>query len=116
MEVDECDRIVLGGWFYGELDFEGTADIIDSGHGNAKDAFLAKLDADGQGVWAYGFGDNETGDGTGQAINRVGVNADGTIAAAGSFYGTIDLGGGDIDCATCATNGQTDEFVGAFSR
>ncbi len=115
--VDDCDRIVLGGWFYGQLELGGSTDIIDAGgNGSAQDAFLAELDAAGTGIWARGFGDDEIGASTGQAVERVVTNADGTIALAGRFFGIIDLGGGPIDCATCTIHDQADEFVGSFAR
>jgi len=117
MAVDGCDRIVVAGSFFGELDFGGSTDPIDSGHLEAQDAFLAKLDADGVGLWAYGFGDDQPGFlQAGQGAKRVATNADGNIAVAGSFFGTIDLGGGEIECATCDMNNMWDEFVGAFTK
>ncbi len=116
MAVDGCDRIVLGGGFSGVLDFGGSAAPLDSGAAESQDAFLAKLGADGSGIWAYGFGDDLTGENTGQAVERVATNVPGAVAVAGRFHGSIDLGGGQIPCATCEVNSLTDEFVGAFTK
>ena len=116
MAVDGCDRIVLGGGFYGTIDFGGSAGIINSGDEQAQDAFIVKLDADGFGLWAHRYGDDLIGASTGQGIERVATNADGDIGLAGYFYGTLDLGGGDISCATCNINGVWDEFVGGLTR
>jgi len=116
MAVDDCDRIVLGGGFHGMLDFGGTATVIDSGGAESMDAFLAKLGADGGGVWAYGYGDDLSGAGTGQMVERVAVNAAGLIAVAGQFNGAIDLGGGEMVCATCGAQSNPDAFVGAFNK
>jgi len=118
MAVDRWGHIVLGGWFYGRLDFGGSTGGIDSGHPGSKDAFLATLNANAgaPGVSVSGFGDDLHGLATGQAIRRVAVNGDGIVAVAGPFYGTIDLGDGKVACDTCDINGASDEFVATFNQ
>ena len=116
MAIDGSDRIVLGGGFYGALDVGDCAGVLDAGVTDAKDAFLAVLDSDGTDLWAYRFGDNQIGPYAGQEIERTATNANGDIAVAGRFYGNINLGGGDIACATCTAQNLGDEFVAVFSR
>jgi hypothetical protein len=90
---------VVGGSFYGTLDFGGGISVTSHGNG---DIFVAKLGGTGAPIWAKAFGD---------ASNQVGhvvlsVDLLGDIIVAGDFEGTLDFGGGPMVSA-----GQDDLFV-----
>jgi hypothetical protein len=53
--------------------------------------FIAKLDGAGNCLWSKGFGDSNS-----QAGSAVAVSPTGDIAITGSFYGTLDFGGGPL--------------------
>ncbi len=85
------------GYMYGTADF-GTGPITSAGQ---NDVFLAKLDTNGNGVWAKRFGDAGSQEG-----RAVAVDANGNVAFTGFFSGSIDLGGGALIGA-----GSNDVFV-----
>jgi hypothetical protein len=95
--VDAAGNIVLGGMFWGALDFGGGA--LTSAGGT--DMFVAKLDAAGNHVWSKRFGDT-----TGQDTRAVAVDASGNVFVTGSCAGSIDFGGG-----TLAAVGESDGFL-----
>jgi uncharacterized protein (AIM24 family) len=96
--VDSADNVVIGGFNSGSLDF-GGAPITGA-------LFLAKLDADGQHVWSRGF----PGDRVDSWVEDLAIFPDGSILLAGTFSGTIDLGGGPI----ASTSYETDAFVARY--
>jgi hypothetical protein len=85
----------------------GTLDReADFGGGSLKsagmiDVFVVALDAAGQHLWSKRFGDDEE-----QEAGAVAVGPDGSVYLAGSFEGSIDLGGGRLVSA-----GGDDVFV-----
>ena len=94
--VDAEGSIVLTGSFSGLLDF-GTGPLSAV---SAPSAFLAKLDASGNAVWAKSF--------TGLAYG-VAVDASGSVLATGQFVGSTDFGAGPVVSA-----GGGDVFVAKF--
>jgi hypothetical protein len=85
--VDVAGSSYVGGSFAGTTSF-GAAPLTSAG---GRDAFLVKLDADGGTLWSLRAG------GEGQdAITTVGVAPDGDVIVAGTFEGTLDLGGAPL--------------------
>lgn len=84
--LDSDGRVLLAGRTYSGIDLGGS-------HlpGNSADLFLVKYDAAGGHLWSRIFGDDMT-----QLEINVGVDADHNILLAGSFQGTISLGGGPL--------------------
>ncbi|WP_437671835.1 SBBP repeat-containing protein [Sorangium sp. So ce131] len=86
--VDAAGNAIVTGRFRGALDLGerrgGERVTLESRGGS--DVFLAKLDAEGQLLWAKQLGDAEHQEGTGVAVDR-----EGNILLVGSFVGTIDL-------------------------
>lgn len=101
--VDADGNIVLTGAFAGTIDFGGGA--LNSANANYDDIFLAKFAGDGSLLWSQSFGGNLFDRG-----NAVSVDQLGNIALVGSFYETIDLGGGALK-----STGGSDIFVAKYS-
>ncbi|NUO48545.1 MAG: hypothetical protein HOV80_06785 [Polyangiaceae bacterium] len=97
LAVDLDDNIVLEGGFTGDLDFGGGA-ISSIG---PNDAFVAKLDADGEHLWTRQLG----GTGSATTYNLV-TDPSGAVLVVGWFSGTMDFGGGARTSA-----GNTDVFI-----
>jgi hypothetical protein len=98
--VDDGGNVILVGHFMGEIDF-GDGPLTSAG---GFDVFVAKLDPMWKPVWSVRGGDELD-----QLAAGVGVDASGTVRVAGSFEGTLDLGGGPMTSA-----GDLDAFVVAF--
>ena len=98
--VDSADRAVITGMFGGVIDFGGGTLTSTGG----SDAYLAKFDTGGGHVWSQRFGDSGS-----QIGRRLGCNASGDLALAGSFDGAVDFGGGLLTSA-----GGHDAFVARF--
>ncbi|MDB4944831.1 MAG: hypothetical protein JWP97_4365 [Labilithrix sp.] len=85
--VDAAGDIVLGGTFWGSVDFGGGL-LTSAGY---VDAYVAKLDAAGNHVWSKRYGDADR-----QGTNGVAVDAAGNVFVTGDCAGTIDFGGGTL--------------------
>lgn len=103
--VGATDTAVIAGAFYNTTDF-GGGPVTSLGQ---NDAYLAKLDANGNHVWSRRFG----GTGT-DGYNGVAVDPAGNVVAGGVFNGTSDFGAGaltsmgsDVIVAKYDTNGNT---------
>ncbi|MEO7331851.1 MAG: hypothetical protein ABI193_24965 [Minicystis sp.] len=79
--------IVVVGELAGHLDFAGATLKSAS---NSKDVLVAKLDKDGNQLWAKIFGDAQT-----QAALAVAIDGDENIYFTGAVSGNIDFGGTD---------------------
>lgn len=84
--TDSSDNIYLAGKFHGTVAF-GPSPLVSQ----YADAFLVKLDADGNHSWSQQFGDGEL-----QQVTEIIVDGFGQILAMGMFRGTIDFGGGAL--------------------
>jgi hypothetical protein len=97
LAVDATGDIVALGNFASTIDFGGGT-ITNSG---SLDIFVARFLGDGSHVWSSGFGG--TSDQLGEAVA---IDDTERIALAGSFFSTIDFGGGNLTSA-----GGTDVFL-----
>jgi hypothetical protein len=85
VRVDSVGDIVVGGRFLGSVDFGGGT-FVDRGSG---DAFVLKLDDNGNHFWSQRFG------GTGiEHLTALDLDASDDILFGGQFGATVDFGGG----------------------
>jgi hypothetical protein len=99
--TDASDNVLVGGAFVGTVDFGGGV-LTSSG---ARDIFLAKFDAAGNHLWSKNFGDASDY----QYAFQVAADGLGNVIVTGTFYGTVDFGGGALTSA-----GGQDVFIAKF--
>ncbi|MDZ4827031.1 MAG: fibronectin type III domain-containing protein [Actinomycetota bacterium] len=102
--VDAAGNTVIGGTFRGAANF-GNGDVTSSPAG---DIFVAKYSPAGALLWA----NNYPSEVNGNELNSVATDAAGNVFVAGAFFGTFNLGGGQL------VNGQSgyrDAFVAKYS-
>ncbi len=85
--LDGAGNVLLTGLFARTVDFGGGP--LSTTSPSDTDVFVAKLSSAGGHVWSKRFGDSTMQRGT-----SIDVAGDGSTMVAGSFLGTIDLGGG----------------------
>jgi cysteine-rich repeat protein len=100
LAVDSAGNVLLTGSFNETLDFGGCP-LINANNNYA--VFVAKLDAQGQHLWSRSFNDDSE---DGAFSGGIAVDSSDSVLVTGSFYGTIELGGGSLSNA-----GISDGFV-----
>lgn len=85
--TDSGGNVVVVGYMFGDVDF-GKGPVSSTGDA---DVFVTKYDADGNPMWTKLFGDTARQMGT-----HLAVDGGGNIFVAGTYRGTIDLGGGAL--------------------
>ncbi len=101
--VDPAGFPVFAGSFQGTVKVNSTNELIGKG---IRDGMVVKLaNDDGHGYWGYGFGDAAL-----QEARGIAVDGQGNVVFAGSFQGTVDLGGG----VRVAPNGSQGLLIGSF--
>jgi len=106
ISIDAAGNIYTIGWFQGIVDFDpgaGTATLSATG---TYDAFISKLDAAGNYVWAKQLG------GTSASVfsNSIATDAAGNIYTNGYFSGTVDFDPG-AGLVSLSTTGFCDAFI-----
>jgi hypothetical protein len=99
--VDGNGNVYISGYFYSSVNFGGTT-LTSKGSG---DIFLASFDASGKHRWSKSFGSTSSDYGYGVATDPAG-----NVYLTGSFYYTVDFGGGPI-----AVKGSRDIFVASYT-
>ena len=99
--VDDAGNVFLGGYFMGTAAF-GGGPLVSAG---GQDIFLAKYSSGGAHQWSQRFGGTSD-----QAAACLSVDGSGDLFVTGSFYNTVDLGGGPLD-----SGGQSDVFVAKYN-
>ena len=84
--VDAAGNVFADGTFTGPTSFGG--ETLTPAGGVASDVFVAKVDPNGQTVWARTFGGPDPDFG-----NTLGLDAAGNLYLGGSFSGTLDIPG-----------------------
>lgn len=101
--VDSNDDIYIGGLIEGTLTF-GNAVLTASASGS--DAFIAKLDSNGNPLWAkYAQADGI------QLFDDVATDSSGNVIGVGSLQGTADFGSGVV-----GTSGEDDALVVKYAK
>jgi hypothetical protein len=85
---DASGNVLVAGDFEGGLDLGGGL-LTSAGD---RDVFVVKLDPDGHHSWSKRFGDHLD-----QVAVSIAADASGNVLVAGSFRGSIDLGGGPLE-------------------
>lgn len=108
IEVDDNGNIYLAG-SYVYVDFDpGAGTEIHTATGNS-DAFIVKLDTDGNFIWV------KTLDGTSnKKIMNMDLDAAGNVYVTGRFQGTIDLDPDAVNTDIKTTAGNYDTFVAKY--
>ncbi len=97
--VDPADNVALTGTFAGSINFGGG--LLMSSSDVDEDVYVASFASDGTHLWSKRFGDSAS-----QRNGGIAFDANGDVILAGTFKGTIDLGGGAMTSA-----GDDDIFV-----
>ncbi len=105
LSVDAAEYVYTTGFFFGTADFDpsaGTENLTSIGF---QDAFVSKLDANGDFVFVKHIGGVST-------VQGIGISADafGNVYVTGDFNDTVDFNPG-ADVNTLMTNGSPDVFV-----
>ena len=105
--VDAAGSVYTTGYFSGVRDFDpGPSTFYMTADGcGADDAFVSKLDVNGNFVWAKRLGESSTNYG-----NALAVDANGNIYTVGSFAGTVDFDPG-VAVYDLTSAGQSDIFI-----
>lgn len=110
LAVDAAGNVYTTGSFAGTLDADPGAGVEAVVSAGGNDAYVSKLNADGEFVWVGQIG------GTGaDSATWVGVDDANTIYLTGSFQNTVDLDLG-VDTAFHTSNGATDGFLVKFEQ
>jgi hypothetical protein len=104
--VDTDGNLYLTGKFSGIVDFDPGADVFNLNSDTSADAFVVKLDTDGNFVWAKSWGGTNGGEAFHAALDPLG-----NIFVAGLFQGTVDFDPGPGTFNLTATVSDSDEFL-----
>ena len=80
------NQLVIGGSFFGEVDFNpsvNTLNLVSTGY---RDIFLAKYSTSFVPQWAFNIGDNDIA-----ILNSSAIDAQGNIIVIGKYYNTMDF-------------------------
>jgi hypothetical protein len=89
--LDAAGNTYVTGYFSGTVDFDkgpGTANLSVAPGQNAKDAFVLKLDAQGNYVWAIRIGGIDNYD---QVGTKIALDTAGNVVVSGTFFGNVLL-------------------------
>lgn len=86
MICDSESNVFVTGWFLDTVDLDPGQTVSEFTSNGWSDAFLCKLNSDGEYLWAQCFGGEKFEDGSG-----LGVDYDGNIYLAGKFARTVDF-------------------------
>ncbi|NOQ71479.1 MAG: T9SS type A sorting domain-containing protein [Crocinitomix sp.] len=110
LKLDAMDNVYVTGYFRNTLDFDpgpGTSELTSNG---ITDAFICKLDLDGNHEWSRGFGGTED-----DVSNGISLDNDGDIIITGLYSLTVDF-----DPSAGESNGTSegdyDVFVSKFNN
>ncbi|MCT4582102.1 MAG: SBBP repeat-containing protein [Flavobacteriales bacterium] len=106
IEIDDSGNAYVTGQFQYTVDFDpgsNTSNLVSSG---ILDAFILKLDATGNFVWAKNYGGTSLENST-----SISLDGDGNIYTTGNFYETADFDPGTGSVNLTATASSSDIFI-----
>lgn len=89
--LDQYNNVYTTGYFVDVVDFDPGIGIYNLSSYGAKDAFIQKLDANGQFIWAKNIG--SVGDDYGNSIK---IDSSGNVYTTGNFKNTVDFDPGPL--------------------
>lgn len=104
IDIDSEGNVVSTGSYSGGVDFDPGPAVHSLG-GSGTNAFIQKLDADGNYVWATGVGSPEI-----ESASSITVDNDDNVIIHGQFWGTVDFDPG-AGVFNLTSNGYSDLFV-----
>lgn len=114
--VDPSDNLIIGGRFTGTLVFTTVDSSSTISSPNQADAYIAKMNAGGQFVWARSFGNPNDTAGDPDLIRAVKTDASGNIYSTGHFYGAADFDPNNTGAViVTATGSNKDIFIQKLS-
>lgn len=107
--LDPSGNVLVTGYFFGTVDFDPNAGIVNLTSAGSGDIFVTKLDVDGNFVWAKNMG------GTGfDNANTIALDASGNVYTTGSYNVSADFDPG-AGTATLTSAGAGDMFISKLS-
>lgn len=86
VEIDDNNNIHITGYFRDTADFDPGPGVLNLISNGGLESFVAKLDPNGDLIWAHSFG--STGSDAGQ---NLAIDAMGNVIITGGFVGTVDF-------------------------
>ena len=108
--LDTNGNVLVGGSFHETVDFDPGSGIFNLTAAGGSDAFLLKLNANGDFIWAKSFG----GTGT-DVLLGISVTESGNVLATGGFHDTADFDPGSGITNLIASSGGYDIFLQKLS-
>lgn len=101
LTIDNSGNIIMAGIFHDIIDIDPGPGALNFTAVGLSDAFIVKLDANGNLIWA-----NQTGSSAQDRINEIAVDASGNIYLTGRFEGTMDFdpGTGIVNLTSAGSN------------
>ncbi len=106
IKTDALGNVYTAGYFSGTSDFNPGATVLNLTSNGLQDAFISKLDATGNFVWAKNFGG--TGD---DKVRGISIDASNNIYTVGDFYNAVDFDPSSTASYTLASFGLSDGFI-----
>jgi len=107
--TDAAGNVYTTGYFTGISDFDPSAGTFTVGSNGMQDAFISKLDANGNFVWANGIGGPNNDNGTSITVSPLG-----NVYTAGSYRGASDFDPG-VGSYSLTSLGSDDIFISALN-
>ncbi len=105
IDFDATGNVIIGGRFAGVVDFDPSPAVYNLTSNGGDDAFVAKLDQDGDFIWAKNFG------GIGADwVSRIALDASGNIFFTGAYTGVANFDPG-VGTFNLSALGVTDIYI-----
>lgn len=103
--IDNLDNVYIVGEFRDTVDFDPSSTVNNLISSGGQDAFIQKLDANGNFIWAKSFGGSSYDTGKSIAFDNKG-----NLYSTGLFSGTVNFNVGTNN-SSAISNGRTDTYI-----
>lgn len=107
IKTDQNNNVYVVGLFIGTVDFDPSPAVFNLTSVGEKDAFICKLDAAGNFLWAKQFGDSASID----EKTSFGIDSFGNLYLTNSFLGTVDFDPGAGNFSLTSLGSDRDIFI-----